>query len=91
MSRKSRRRTGRNRKRMTRRRSRINSHTLITGDAEVAVPCVSRARREEREDEEQGREMAGEGEERRRGTREGENRPSNLLLVNTWWFSLETK
>ena len=52
---------------------------------------MRRARREEREAKEQGREMVGEGEERRRGVRECENRPSNLLLVNTWWPSLETR
>ena len=65
--------------------------TWTRGEAEVAVPCVRRARREEREAEEQGREMVGEGEERRRGAREGESRPSNLLLVSTWWPSLETR
>ena len=52
---------------------------------------MSRARREERADEEQGMEMAGEGEERRRGARVGESRPSNFLLVNTWWPSLDTR
>ena len=58
---------------------------------EVAVPCERRARREEREAEEHGREIVGEGEERRRGAREGESRPSNLLLVSTWWPSLDTR
>ena len=52
---------------------------------------MRRARREEREAEEQGMEMVGGEEETRRGAREGESRPSNLLLVNNWWPSLETR
>ena len=72
-------------------RNRSSCQTCTRGDADVAVPCVRRARREEREFEEQGREMVGEGEDRRRGTREGESRHNNLLLVNTWWPSLETR
>ena len=76
---------------MIQKRNRNSIRTWTIEGTEVAVPCERRARREEREAEEHGREMVGEGEERRRGTREGENRPSNLLLVNTWWPSLDTR